>query len=70
MRTRPKKHIRVPITSRAGTDGGRLRTILLAFAVLIACGLLYAYVTRPDLFSQLTHIELGKMNTIGAPPRL
>ena len=70
MRTRQKKHIRVPITSRTDSDGSGLRTTLLAFAVLIACGLLYAYVTRPDLFAQLTHIELGKMNTIGAPPRL
>ena len=49
---RPVSWDRVPITSRAGTDGGGLRTILLAFAVLIACGLLYAYLTRPDLFAQ------------------
>ena len=70
MRTRRKKHIRVPITASEDNDGAGMRTAFFVLIVLIAGGLLYAYTTRPDLFTQLTNIQLGKMNTIGAPPRL
>jgi len=69
MRTRQKKHIRVPITSHTDDDGAGMRLALLIIAVLVAGGLFYAYTTQPDLFTQLTNIEIGK-TMIGAPPRL
>ena len=70
MRTRRKKHIRVPIASRADTDGAGMRPVLFVLAILIIGGLIYIYAAHPDVFAQLTHLEVGKMNTIGAPPRL
>lgn len=63
MRTRrPKKQIRVPVTSDADSDGISMRAAFFILAVLIAGGLFYAYTTRPDLFAQL-----GKMNPLIAP---